>query len=362
MKRPIVFPAMLLLLGFTGCVKKVEAPIAPGALTVEPFTARVQGYRTMVQVKAGPAELEKYLMDPKILEMTTGLFTMSQVSGRQFENIGDSAEYDIAVFGFSFRIKAILIHHRPQKEIWYAAQGGKAVMIFRFKMEPVDDSTHLSLSCETLEEGDESFKKLTKLINFYDLLAKGFETVLANLQVHFNPALSADQLLKEGIRGEFFEAIYTGHRASMLLEATPEQIVKTFSDPAFWSYFEQNTGARVGACFYEFSPGPCPVAFAALGFSEPLSLIRGPYNPARNIYNYYYLGDSRFQVSFTPLESGSGALFNFFYEEPPPDWSSSAIASMVLRYGKAPELVENLMGLVKNYVEGRVPSNPGGAK
>jgi len=348
MRRLMIAGIILVLLQSLSCVKKIK-PAPKGLVQIEPYTTQIKGYRTTVKVKTDPKTLEQYLMDPSIMEMTAGLTKIEKVSGQKFQNLGDTAQYEIKVLRFSFRIKAILIYHQTGEEIWYASQGGKAIIIFRFQMKEEPDGTRLTMSCEMLEEGDATFKELAKLINIYDLIAKGFETALAEIQAHFDPALNASELLAKGIRGEFYEAIFTGHIANIFLDRPAEQVMESLKDPEFWSYFEKQTGARISECFYQFEPGPCPIQIGSLDYD----LIQGPYNLGKYLFNYYYSGDSRFQLSLRP--EGEGTVLTFFYLSPPPDYTSAEILNLALNYNKTREMVARILVLVKDWVEDNHP-------
>lgn len=345
MRNAIIAGTILFLLGFAGCMKRVKE-FPKGTVQIEPYTTQVKGYRTTVKVKTDAQTLDQYLRNPEILEMTAGLTKIEKVSGEKFQDLGDTAQYEIKVLRFSFRVKAILIYHKPGQEIWYASQGGKAITIFRFKMKEESEGTRLTMSCESLEEGDTSFKELAKLIDFFDLISKGFETALAEIQAHFDPSLNASELLAKGIRGEFYEAIFTGHRAQIFINAAPDQALESLKRPEFWEFFEEKTEIRISPCFYQLQPGPCPVQVGALRYD----LIQGPHYQGKMIFNYYYSGDSRFQASLRP--EGEGTALTFFYLSPPPDYTSSDILSLALNYKKNQELVEKMLVLVKDWVEG----------
>jgi len=289
MKR-VALAAMIFLLALSfGCAKKKVQVEGPSIIGEESLTRRFKGYRTTVEIKARPGELEKILLNPKILEMSTSLMKIEFVSGERFRKLGDWVDYTIGAFGMGFNVRAVLIHYEPGREIWYSGSGGTAIFLFRFHMEDQGDTTRLTLSSELLEQGSSDFQRLTSLVDIYKLIAQGFEGAIANIQVQFDPSLKKEELLAKGIRGEFYESFYVGHQVSMHVDATGEEIFQVFKDPSFWREFEQKTGAQVGPCFYDLSPGKnpgvCPVELKLFGETLVLDTVLSAHSFEKYTFN-----------------------------------------------------------------------------
>lgn len=331
----------LLTLGL-GCAKKMTTGES-SIIGAESLTKRFRGYRTAVEIKAPVAELEKLLLDPRILQMNMSLMRMEFLSGDNFSRLGDRAEYNISSLGLNFRVRAILVHYEPQKEIWYTGQGGTAIMLFRFGMEELGEGTRLNLSCEILEEGGPDFQQLAQLIDIYKLIAQGFEGAAANLQVRFDPSLSKDALLARGLRGEFFEAFYVGHKLEMQIEAAPERVFQVFTTPAFWRGFEEETGSLVSPCFYELRPGSntgvCPVEIELFGDHFTLDTILSAHSFEKRYFNYFFWGDSRFQFAMNPTDQG-GTRLSVFYLMPSSKLTDPALFNLAVNFGRIPEQIK----------------------
>jgi len=355
MKR-VVLPIMtfLLALGF-GCAKKKVQVEEPSIIGEESLTRRFKGYRTTVEIKAGAGELEKILLNPRVMEMSTSLMKIEFVSGERFQKLGDTVDYRISAFGFGFDVRAILIHYEPGQEIWYAGSGGTAIFLFRFHMEGQGDATRLTVSCELLEQGSSDFQRLTSLVDLYKLIAQGFEGVIANIQVQFDPSLKKAGLLAKGIRGEFYESFYVGHQVSKHVEATGEEIFQVFKDPAFWLEFEQKTGVKSDPCFYELSPGKnpgvCPVRINLFGDTLVLDTVLSAHSFERYTFNYFYWGDSRFQFVFDFSEQG-GTDIILFYLTPSSNLTNPNMLNVAMNFDKIPEAIKTVfLPLIKSRAE-----------
>jgi hypothetical protein len=353
-KSALALLALLLAFGF-GCVKKKVAVETPSIIGEESLTRHFKGYRTTVEIKARAAELEQRLLDPGLLQFSTSLMKIELVSGKRFAKPGDRVDYKVSALNFGFKVRATLIHYLPGREIWYAGSGGSAIMLFKFSLDEQGTVTRLNLSCELLEKGGSDFQTLEQLVDLYKLIAQGFESVIANLQVQFDPSLKKDELLAKGIRGEFFESFYVGHQVSEHIEATGAQVFSVFQDPAFWAEFERVSGVKAAPCFYQISedsaPGACAVSVPLFGDALVLDTVLSAHSIERYTFNYFYWGDSRFQFVFDFSEQGGTDLV-LFYLTPSANLTNPEMLNLALNFEKIPGLIKTrFLPLIKQRAE-----------
>lgn len=355
MKRIAPVIIFLMLAMSIGCAKKRVEVEEKSIIGEESLTRRFKGYRTAVEIKARASELEKELLNPKLMQISTSLLKIEFLSGEKFQKPGDRVDFKISAFGFGFDVRAILVNYQPGREVWYVGQGGSAIMLFRFRMEEQGEMTRLNLSSELLEEGGSDFQTLAQLVDINKLIAQGFEGVIANLQVQFDPALKKDELLAKGIRGEFFESFYVGHKVTMHIEARGEDIFQVFKDPSFWSEFEGQTGVKAAPCFYQLSPGVdpgvCPVQVKVFGETLTLDTILSAHSFERYVFNYFYWGDSRFQFEMDFSEQG-GTDLTVFYLTPSVSLANPAMLNLAINFNNIPEVIKTrFLPLIKSRAE-----------
>ena len=347
---------IILVLGLSsGCAKKFKKE-GRELIEHQASTIRFLGYKQSVKVNVSPQEIEQYYFNPQNLasSLVGGDIKAEVISGDKFEKIGDRMVVEGRISGIKFLITAILVSHQPGEKFSFIYQlGDQAMGIIRYQLKPLAQGTKVMIQSET-EEISPFLEELFQGLKITEKVVKGGDLAVAQMQAHFDPSLKVEEMMAGGLRGEFYDAFWDYHQASIRINAEPEKVWEALKDPKFWEYFEQRAKSKVSPCFYEMAPGPCPLQVEMLGYNLPINSFLGSVNQKKTEVTYYWEDIVRMQFSIKPEENGS--LFSVGYTLAPLDLTSPDALNLALNLlPQLPKMVEErILIVVKNYVEGNV--------
>ena len=187
MKKVIIAGTIFFLLSFLSCAKNLKEKRE--TIQHRSYTTRFIGYKTTVEVKASPEQLEQYLMNPKNIILSTDKVQTEVLSENKFEKLGDTSDYQIELLGIAIQLKSVLVYYQPGQALWYLSQGKgikRGLTFLRLQMEPAEKITRVTLYYH-LDEEVASFvlKGLIDIINLPETMAEAAEIEVAQMQVHF---------------------------------------------------------------------------------------------------------------------------------------------------------------------------------
>jgi len=239
----------------------------------ESYTDQFTSYKTEVEMKASPAQVQEYFLTTGGLFGNTGRAVFKKLSDNRVEKTGDSMEYGTVILGYPARLRFILIYFDPGRELWFVTQKkakeNGPTSIYKLKLENLGATTRVSVSWEQFVQQNQSkfARDFAGAIDFSGIVTESIENGLAAAQVHFDPSLQVRELLAKGARGEFGEVFYSGHRVSIPINAEPSKVMALLGTPEVeqaWSNSRENVFAP---CWADDASAPCGIRIgpAALG-------------------------------------------------------------------------------------------------
>jgi hypothetical protein len=165
---------------------------------------------------------------------------------------------------------AILVNYKPGSEIWYFFTGENGVLAdLKLQFEPFQGGTKVHLKYEN-EDLSPGLQEVQESLNTKEMMAQAMEWGIAKGQQHFDPSISPDDLLKEGIRGEFYDPIYDAFKASIWINAPPKKVYE-YIQAAGMKKYEKEYGSWMGKLFFTRDKGPIPARIDTDGINLGLT-------------------------------------------------------------------------------------------
>jgi len=150
---------------------------------------------------------------------------------------------------------AILTNYKPGEEIWYFFAGERGVISdLRLELKPFENGTKVTLKYEN-EDLSPGLQEVQESLNLREVMAAAFEQAVADGQKYFDPTLDPERLLKEGIRGEFYEPLYDAYLEKVWIAAPPKKVFEYLTGPALEKY-PADWGESFGRVFFRQDRGP----------------------------------------------------------------------------------------------------------
>jgi len=352
MKKIIAGLIVLALMVFAGCatLKKKKAGQAP--VEHESSTVRFTGYKTMVKVRASPAEVEQYVLELDPFTVDSANYNLKMHSPKKMEKPGDSAEIKAEVLKIPLSGKFILAHQKPGEELWFIAQLPQSIMgVVRLNLKETEAGTIMSVKIE-LQDLNPLFSQFFEAVNVQELMAKMIERGVARGQAHFDPSVTAGQLLEKGIRGEFYDTFYQGHKVSVWINASQKRVDDYLTDPKNWETYKQKYGLELTHCLLSHNPGPCPTRVRLFGIEYPIDSFPAGSRPGDLMSAYWVqkLIFCRIEIH-TAAEQG-GTRMSLKYLTDMPAGISEEGGNIIMSFLQVPQYVEQILSNVKKEVEG----------
>jgi len=352
----------LLALGLlgSGCVLKHEKPGQP--LTRREYTLRYTGYRVTYLLKASPAEVENYLQIPSSLVSEAGMVSLVHLSGGNYKDLADRATFaiDLDLLGKMAPYDLLLIRKQPRETLWFMSEGerGKGLSILRFKLEGLNKATRVVFTFEKEEESVPAFRSMSEAINLNETIVKGADKAGARMQAHFDPGLSAKQLLEKGYRGELYGKFFQGTQSSLRTKASPDRVLEYVAGGEF-SALEKKYQFDFNRCFLSDNLKPSLMQMELLGVRHQLDLLPGLRRTQEGYYSCYLIPRSNSFISRARMviqpEQG-GARIELSYDTEAPDITADAPLQMQLLVEEIPKALEQLLLSIQAGVENQIKS------
>jgi hypothetical protein len=348
--------ALLLLLAAAGSAALRNN--APEGIERENYTVRFISYETTVEVKGAPEEVGKYLLKPKnFLNYQTDTARWESNSDKMLEQAGDTVGYTIVSGKVRTPMIGILVNYEPGAEVWYFFTGESGVLAdLKLHLEPFQSGSKLRLKYE--DEVFSSAQDIEENQKTRELTAKVFEMMIAKIQQHFDPSQKPEELLKEGIRGEFADPIYDAYRASIRINASPKKIHEYLRGPALQKY-QKEYGDWMGKLFFRSEPGPFPAKIATDDIKQDLvgfpalstsGLLKGGYHSTGYLMPKSASFITKNQITIKAEKGGSVLSINFLISSNRVD--SADMYELAVMETKLPAPVDRFLQGVKQDLEG----------
>jgi hypothetical protein len=231
----VVFLANCSLLFNCQPIKKLLVKPSPEGLMETAYTVRLRGYMQTVTVKADPAAVRAYISNPANVRVPGLKFEQAERSWAEspLPTIGQWSPFVIRAFGLEIKGRVMVVRSDEEK-LWLLLESPFGFHIQRWQFKPVKDGIQLTfqMEYELQEKGIKGqLGKITELVGLGEALEKGMDRMLAEVQVHFDPSLEADQLVALGVRGESYETFLQTYEKKIHVEAEPERIEAWVLDP-----------------------------------------------------------------------------------------------------------------------------------
>ncbi len=331
----------------------------PSKVTHQASSVRFTGYTTTVEIKGDPEAVSKYLLQPKnFLGYQQGNLRFSIKSPKVMEQAGDTIGYTITYSGIKMPMIAILAKYKPGEEIWYFFGGPRGVISdLRLYLRPFENGTKVTLKYEN-EDLSPGLQEVQESLNLREVMAAAFEQAVANGQKYFDPSLDPARLLKEGIRGEFYEPFYDAYLETVWIDAPPEKVFNYLNGPALKKY-QVEYGASFGKVLFRKDRGPIPARMNAGGMEYEFLGFPGQssYGAGKRGYHstaYLVSGSGSYISKFqaTVKRSGRGSELTINYEISSSRVVSNELYNLAMLETELPKTLEKFLSDLKQDLEG----------
>lgn len=353
MRKVLIFGAVLSLLLSAACAKK--AGKKPSGVVHQSSTVRFTGYKITVEAKAPPAEVEQWLRDWRNLDAAAGPYRLRILSQNKIEKLGDSVDGRVEIAGVGMTGKIILVHRKPASQLWFLFNGARTGLgMLRYEFKEIPAGTRVSLRFEVGEL--DPFLAGLAGDSLQQAVGRLMEKGIANGQAYFDPSLSAEELMARGIRGEFYNTFYQGHRTEVWINSPPEKIADYLLNPDVWQAYKEKYGTDFSKCMVSASAEPCPMKFKIFGMDYDITSFPTSYQYADNSVSFWLAKQmiARFKILLQP-ESGGARLTVDYIMELPPSFAQEG-GPLLMNIIQIPSMLEQLLSNVKKDVEN--PSVP----
>jgi hypothetical protein len=340
-----------------GCASLSKKPAA--GIERENYTIRFTGYETVVEIKGTPEEVGKYMLQPRnYLNYKTGRVRFELTSPKVLEQVGDTVGYTITFAGVKMPMLAILVNYKPGREIWYFFTGENGVLAdLKLYLEPFQGGTKVHLKYEN-EDLNPGLQEIQETLNMKETMAQAMEWAIAKGQQNFDPALKPEELLKEGIRGEFYDPIYDAYRASIWVNAPAKKVYEYLQGPARKKY-EKEYGDWMGTLYFRADKGPFPARIDTDGINQELIGFPALSTYGRGKYGYHSTGYlmpqshsyiTKNQITVKSESGGAEVSINYLISSNRVD--STDMYELAIMETKLPAPVDRFLQNIKQDMEG----------
>jgi len=352
MKRAMAAALLAAIIVTPACHRRARQE-ARGLVSHKPSTIAFTGYKSSVKVKAKPMEVDQYLRDLTYFNVRTEDARLKVAPGQSLRNLGDGADIKVEVLGIPFPSRFVMVQHQPGEQIWLIAEVDRSVMsILRMEMKPMEDGTRVTLKME-LEDTSSLVGQFSQAVNAPEILARLIEQGMAVGQAHFDPSITPEQLLAQGIRGEYFSAFYQAHEASIWVNASTAKVDQYLKDGKTWERYNAQYKIGIGQCALLKDSTPCPIQLKLLGFDYDLNSFIFPSKPEET--TAYWVSSqlvSRMKIFLKPERSGSRLTFSYAMETPLA--MSQEGRNLLINIAQMPSLMEKMLLDAKRDREGAI--------
>ena len=279
----VAMPLMMIVLALgLSCANLPKRQIAATGVVKTASTIRFTGYTTTVEIKGSPEEVGKYLLDPKNLFVSGFKYNKLNYelpSPKILEREGDTFYYYLTFAGLRTHMMGILTTYKPGEEvaIFFTDPERGVLADLHLYMEPFQGGTKVRLTYEN-EDVSPGLQEIQETLNVHELLAQFLEWAIARGQQHFDPSLKPEDLLKKGIRGEFYDPIYDAYKETIWIQAPPKKVYEFLTGSALKKY-DAEYGSWMGKLFFNDGHGPIPAKINTGGIN--INLIGYPGQSTR---------------------------------------------------------------------------------
>ena len=284
------FPAILaaLLLIMAGCAHLPKKEAVSAGVVKTASTIRFTGYTTTVEIKGSPEEVGKYLLEPKnLLGFKSNVIKYEIPTNKIFKSVGDTYNYFLTFAALRMKMIAILVTYNAGEEVAIFFTGENGVLAdLHLYLEPFQGGTKVRLKYEN-EDISPGLQEMQETLNVHELTAQFFKWAVAKGQQHFDPSLKPEDLLKKGIRGEFYDPIYDAYKETIWIQVPPKKVYEYLTGPGLEKY-DAEYGSWMGKLFFNTGNGPIPAKINTHGIKLELTGFPGTVNPRREIRHPFH--------------------------------------------------------------------------
>ncbi|OGP60569.1 MAG: hypothetical protein A2V67_15290 [Deltaproteobacteria bacterium RBG_13_61_14] len=326
------------------------------------YTVRLRGYVQTVTVKADPAAVRAYISNPANVAIPGLKFEGAERSPAEnlIPTTGQTSPFVVRAVGINIQGR-ILVVRSDEEKLWLLLESPFGFHIQRWQFKPVKDGTQLTfqMEYELQEKGIKGqLGKITELVGLGEALEKGMDRMLAEVQVHFDPSLEADQLVALGVRGEGYEAFLQVYETNVGISAPPDRVEAwaNNSENARMLMEQFQMENQYFSQFLELGPGqilyaPAVLATKGLKSKAELFIFRDP-DPESHGWKIFALSYGIGEMIEIQIEAGpGGSLLTFKIKSEIPTALSSEQVDLMMHLLGIPQMLRDRALRIKNGVE-----------
>jgi len=251
----LFFLAATLTICVLGCQKSKKPVLKPGAEGVEQesYPVRIYTYKTTFTVKESPSKLVSYFLKDldwtKKFSGTLSFKVTDAKAGSDLSQAGKSVGVNTKVMGINFPCRVVNIKYVPEKEVWLLVITGDAWLLVRMETKPVPAGAFVTLNA--LAYMSPNLSAVADNLQLAKVVASKLDLAVAMVQAEFDPGLDPKSLTEKGLRGEMSEKFFQAYQASILINTTPDKVIKRGLDPDnFRQILAASQIGGIAECFF----------------------------------------------------------------------------------------------------------------
>jgi len=318
------------------------------------YDVRYWGYKRAVKVKASPAEVEAYLMNPSHMVKASKSLKFKMSGCEKMAKRGDTVVFSAQSLAVPITIRITLLDLVPGKDAVFICLLNDSTMGFiRYHLRPLPDGTRFDFDFE-IEGSNPLLENLIEGLKLDELIIRLEDDTVDNMLVHFDPDFRPEQNPEGGGKGENFDKLYAANEVSVWVNASPEKLRQYLADPAFAEMIKQKYDIDFGMVFSKgISGGVYPVSSNLLGNYEQFDVMLLSYDQDKPILAYLASKlPSRMEIVPRPARGGTQVTLAFMIM--PPSAFTMEPTKALSNTSLLPNAVERVLLDIKAAVEGGV--------
>ncbi len=208
-----------LVVSVCGCqkIKGLFVKPPPEDFVQESRTITMWGYSQSAVVNADREELFDYISEIS----ASGIKGVSMGGGGSAVQAGSHFPFSFKAGGLDIEGRMIVIKS-DEENYWMVWHNPRMFHVQRWRYEKVKGGMKMSLQSET--QVMEAMEKIPGFERITEELLKDIDMYFARIQAHFDPSLTAGELVEKGLRGESYEKLIQVHEGRVWIDAMPAEV------------------------------------------------------------------------------------------------------------------------------------------
>lgn len=288
---PFLLAGALFLCSGCQAIKKLVVKPPPEGF-VQDSTPEPAFYYTMsAMIKAPPEDLSDTLLgDLSWIERGTSSLRIDlhgSADSLDISQVGKSFRFDTYILGLKLPCRATILRYKPDREVWILISIEGSWVLYRFKMTPAAQGSHLEMG--VIGQASETLSTIIGQADLLPTAAGWMDLMVAHIQADFDPGLDPREITSRGIRGDYGEVFLQNYEVRGWTSAGPDEIEKWLLQPDNSSAFLEEF--HVERKYYE--------RFQKMEYQEVL------HAPA-----VFESGVLRMKTDVFPMKNRKGRVFN----------------------------------------------------